>query len=57
MEVEIILLANGFFLSFLLFVMLLLLASQTSSPRKKRARIKEDLKKIKAQINDEDSED
>ena len=55
MDLTIILLGNGFLLSFILLVLLIILASQNGrSHRKKKGKIKEDLKKIKAQINGDD---
>lgn len=55
MDLAIILLGNGFFLSFILLVLLIILASQNGrSQRKKRGKVKEDIKKIKKQINGED---
>lgn len=47
-----ILLTNGFFLSFLLFILLIVLSSKNNGkhPAKKRSRVKDDLKKIKDQI-------
>lgn len=57
MDLTIILLGNGFLLSFILLVLLIILASQNGrSQRKKRGKVKEDIKKIKAQINGEDEE-
>ena len=48
------LLINGFFLSFLLLILLIFLASTNSPAKHKRQKIKEDLKKIKKEINGEE---
>jgi len=51
-----ILLMNGFFLSFILFILLVILATRNGRPRPKlkgKSRIKEDIRKIKDQINGE----
>jgi len=53
MNAEIILLVNGFSLSFLLLVLLIVLASQANHPRKK-IRVSDDLRKIKAQIDEKE---
>lgn len=51
MEIEVILLGIGFFLSFVLLVLLIVLATQKTDKRlPPRSRIKGDLKKIKEQI-------
>lgn len=48
-----VLLANGYFLSFVLLVLLIALASRNGL-HKKTKKINKDLKKIKEQISDED---
>ena len=53
MSIEVLLLTNGFFLSFLLFVLLVIFASTNGKHKKGRKKIKEDIKKIKDQINGE----
>jgi len=57
MQAITILLINGFFLSFLLFILLVIFASKSSRPKQKlrpsRGKIKDDIKKIKDQINGE----
>jgi len=54
MDITILLLGSNFVLIFLLFVLLLALASKSSSRRKPRkTKVKEDLKRIKAQIESE----
>jgi len=51
MEIEVILLGIGFLLSFVLLVLLIVLATQKTDKRPlPRSRIKGDLKKIKEQI-------
>ena len=50
MNPEIILLTNGFFLSFLLLVLLIVLSFQKRDYPKIKSRVREDLKKIKEQI-------
>jgi hypothetical protein len=47
----IILLANGFFLSLILFILLVILALKKDHHPTERKEVKEDLKKIKDQIN------
>ena len=54
MDVAIILLANGFFLSLILLVLLIILAFNGYSKPRKRKKVSEDLKKIKDQINGEE---
>ena len=55
MEITNILLASGFLLSLLLLVLLVMLATGHSkeNPYKSSKKVKDDIKKIKAQINDE----
>ena len=53
MNIETILLTNGFFLSLLLVILLVILASTTGKPKTNRKKVKEDIKKIKDQINGE----
>ena len=56
MELEVILLGSGFLLSFILLILLVVLALQNGRPPQ-RSKVKTDLKKIKEQINgDKDSE-
>ena len=55
MEITTILIASGFLLSLLLLVLLIMLATGHSNdnPYKSSKKVKEDIKKIKAQISDE----
>ena len=54
MEVELLLLANGFFLSILLIVLLVLLSREPPLPEvPSRKRVKDDLRKIKANVTNE----
>ena len=50
---ELILLINGFFLAFILLVLLVILASKNGRRLQARGRIREELKKIKEQIEGE----
>jgi hypothetical protein len=50
MDMVILLLANGFFLSFVLLVFLILFSTQNGNKHKKK-KVKEDIDKIKDQTN------
>jgi len=56
MDLTIILLANGFLLSLVLLVLLVILASSKNPDFDKRKKIKKDLVKIKEQIEKGDTE-
>jgi len=53
MDTIMLLLANGFFLSFILLVLLIMLSSQLRSKKPDKIKIKADLKKIKEQIEED----
>jgi len=53
MDIITLLLANGFFLSFLLLILLVILAASTSPKKPQRAKIKEDIQKIKKQVEED----
>lgn len=58
MDLSTLLLLNGFFLSFLLLVLLIIFATADYSKYSKdKSRITDDLKKIKEQVEDEDKEE
>ena len=58
MDLSTLLLMNGFFLSFLLLVLLIIFANKgDSSSSQDKRRVSDDLKKIKAQVEDEGEEE
>ncbi|MDO8508334.1 MAG: hypothetical protein Q7S27_01470 [Nanoarchaeota archaeon] len=57
MDPIIILIANGFALSLLLLILLIVMASKNNRPVKRnRIKVKDDLKKIKEQISSQEDE-
>lgn len=54
MELATLLIANGFLLSFILLILLVTMASRKEKPFKRNSiKIRDDLKKIKAQISED----
>jgi len=54
MDIATLLIANGFLLSFILLILLVTMASKKERPYKgNRIKIRDDLKKIKAQISED----
>ncbi len=53
MDTIILLLANGFFLSFILLILLVILATTDAPKKPKKTKIKEDIQKIKEQVEED----